>query len=127
MPHNTPLAAIEALVAAREAGDVETALTCYTDNPIIVSQPGTVVSGTDAARESLQQSFSMNGTLTINTREILQGENSALHYSLWNLYGVGQDGERFDLNGVSTDVLEKQPDDGWLIAIDNPYGVTLPG
>ncbi|WP_374216110.1 hypothetical protein [Frankia sp. R82] len=42
MSFATPLEAIVALVAARDAGDVAAALACYSPNPTRVAQPGTV-------------------------------------------------------------------------------------
>lgn len=43
----------------------------------------------------------------------------------WRLQGTAQDGTAFDLSGRTADVLRRQPDGGWLMAIDNPYGTDL--
>jgi len=43
----TTLAAITALVDARNSGDIDTALACYEPDATIVAQPGLTLSGLD--------------------------------------------------------------------------------
>jgi hypothetical protein len=54
MTFATPLEAITGLVAARDAGDIDEALACYTLLPTLVVQPGTVASGREAPRQVLE-------------------------------------------------------------------------
>jgi ketosteroid isomerase-like protein len=121
MTYPTALAAIEALVQARDAGDVAVALGCYTDNPTLVAQPGVVVTGQAAARSVLEGFIALKAQFTVTARQILETDGTALHYSSWTLRGA--DGFGIAFAGISTDVLERQSDGGWLLSIDNPYGV----
>jgi ketosteroid isomerase-like protein len=123
MTYESPLAAITALVAARDSGDIPAALACYSANPTLVAQPGTVVSGRDAAQAVLEGFVGFNATFTVLSRVILEAESSALHYSSWTLKGA--EGSGIDFAGVSTDVFEKQSDGAWLLSIDNPYGGSI--
>jgi ketosteroid isomerase-like protein len=123
MTYATPLESITALVAARDAGDVATALGCYVSNPTLVAQPGTVVTGQDAAKAVLEGFIGFQARFTVLAREIVEAGTTALHYSRWTL--VGAEGSGIDFTGISTDVLEKQADGGWLLSIDNPYGVGI--
>jgi len=62
---------------------------------------------------------------TVEHRAIIEGETTSLHRIRWRLQGTGENGEAVDLSGCITDVLRKQPDGGWLLAIDNPWGTSL--
>lgn len=119
MRYESALSAITALVAARDAGDVETALGCYTANPTLVAQPGSVVTGTEGARAVLDGVIALDATFVVHSRWILEADTTALHYSTWTLKG---DGNGIDFAGTSNDVLQRQADGGWLVSIDNPYG-----
>ena len=58
-------------------------------------------------------------------REFVEGAEITLHLSEWTLTGVGSDGEPIDWSGRTCDVLRKQSDRGWLVALDNPWGTAL--
>jgi uncharacterized protein (TIGR02246 family) len=120
----TPLAAITALVDARNAGDIETALTAYSPDITIIPQPGTVLTGLDGARAALEGFIGMKPTFTVLSREVLESETTALHYSKWHFVGTAPDGSTLDVTGASTDVFEKR-DGGWLVTIDNPFGAGI--
>ncbi|MCM3882168.1 hypothetical protein [Frankia sp. R82] len=69
----------------------------------------------------LEGSIGFRARLTVTARQILPADMTALHYSSWT--PKGEEGSGIDFAGTSTDVFEKQPDGGWLLSIDNPYGV----
>jgi len=48
-------------------------------------------------------------------------------YSKWNLKGTGPDGKPVEMNAMSSDLLRRQADGTWLIAIDNPWGTAILG
>ena len=49
----------------------------------------------------------------------------ALYVARWRLRGTDPSGAPVVLGGESTDVLRRQPDGRWLIALDNPWGPAL--
>ena len=51
----------------------------------------------------------------------------ALFCSKWSLTGTGPDGKPMQLGGLSSDILRRQADGTWLIAIDNPWGTAILG
>jgi len=118
--------AITALVDARNVGDIEAALACYEDEPTVVAQPGTVLTGREGARAALAGFVSLVPDFTVSARSFLETADVALHYSHWILK-AGPDGTAFEVSGKSTDVFRRQPDGGWLLAIDNPYGTDVIG
>ena len=116
MDKKTPLAVIESLVAARNREDIESALACYEVNAAIVAQSGAVVGGEAALRSFIEASAGLR--LTFSDRRIIEGEEVALHFSRWS----GTVSTEKIISGHSADVLRRQSDGRWLIAIDNPWG-----
>ena len=51
----------------------------------------------------------------------------ALYHSKWSMRGTGPDGAQVEVSGQSSDVLRRQADGTWKIAIDNPWGTTVLG
>jgi ketosteroid isomerase-like protein len=125
MPYLTPLDAIKTLVEARDKGDVETVVSCYEANATIVPQPGTVQHGTKALREWLASFAAVRPKLNVTSREIIEGGDIALHCSAWTMNGTDPTGKPFEMKGRTADVLRKQPNGSWLVALDNPWGTAI--
>jgi ketosteroid isomerase-like protein len=124
---DSPLDTIIILVEARDRGEIELALSCYERQATILLSPTQVDDGKEPIRASLEGFVAMRPRFEVSARRIVQGEGVALHYSSWTLAGTGPDGEPLEFSGTSTDVLRRQPDGSWLVAIDNPYGIAVVG
>jgi ketosteroid isomerase-like protein len=125
MSFPTPLAAAEACVDARNAEDVDALLAAYEPGALVVVQPGTVLPADEGAHAVIESWKQSKPTLTTLNREILQAGATALHLMRWRLEATGPDGEALDLTGCTADILGRQPDGGWLVSIDNPYGTDI--
>ena len=125
MTYLTPAALFDAVVDSRNRGDLETYLGCYEPTATIVLQPGTVASGQDALRGFFAFFSSLKPTFTLTGRQFVEGEEITLHLSAWTLTGTDADRKPIAWAGRTTDVLRKQKDGGWLVALDNPWGTTL--
>lgn len=123
MTHTTPKALIDALIAARTAGDVDGAAALYEPNATIVSEPGQVLQGDEGVRSVLEFFTNLKPTFVVDSRDILESGDLALHFSRWSL--ISTDGSSVELQGESVDVFRRQPDGGWLVAIDNPWGQAI--
>lgn len=121
-PTNTPVRLLDTLVSARSSGDVAAALACYEPGAAIVVQPGVLASGTDAVRGVLEFFAASRATFAVSSRSVLEADGVALHLSAWTLRGTDPSGVLLDLVGRSADVARRQPDGGWLLAVDNPWG-----
>ena len=119
----TPLQTMLTLVDAREKGDMETALSCYETEATIVFGPGRTGAGQQALREFIE--FAMTLPVVFTSRNVFEGADVALHYSAWTSSSVDSIGQTQQLGGITTDVLRKQLDGSWLIAIDNAWGVSV--
>jgi len=127
MGGQTPLETVEMLTAAINKGDVEGALSMYEPTGVLVPEPGSVASGTEAIRRSLQGFISLNPNLTVHSCEVIDSGDIVLYCSNWTLKGTAPDGSPVEMGGTSSDVLRRQSDGSWLIAIDNPWGGAILG
>ena len=125
MPYPTPVALFDAVVDSRNRGDLATYLGCYEPTAVIVMQPGTIASGEDALRGFFAFFTGLEPTFKVISREFIEGLNVTLHLSAWELSGTDADGKPIEWSGRTTDVLRKQEDGNWLVALDNPWGTSL--
>ncbi len=124
---NTPLDTVNNLVRAINAGDVAAAVELYEPEAILVAQPGQLARGRAQLREALAGFVAMRATLTSEVQHVLEAGDLALYLARWNLRGTNPAGEPVVLRGESTDILRRQADGRWLIALDDPWGTQLLG
>ena len=120
-----PLDTINNLTRAINYGDIETALSLYESVAILVVEPDKVARGTAAIRTALEGFMSLKPSLKGEIHQILNVGDLALFCSKWTLSGTSPDGKAVEMTGVSSDILRRQPDGQWLIAIDNPWGTGI--
>ena len=123
----TPLETVNHLVRAINAGDLAAAVELYEPEALLVSQPGQLARGRSQVREALAGFVAMRATLTSEVQQVLEAGDLALYLARWSLRGANPAGEPVTLRGESTDILRRQADGRWLIAIDDPWGTQLLG
>lgn len=119
MIFSKPLDTISYLLAARSRGDVGAALSCYEPNATVVVEPGKIATGEATIKGFTETVISL--PITFGSHKIVEGEDIALHLSQWTL----RPAEGAEISGRTTDILRRQPDGNWLLAIDNPWGSSL--
>ena len=125
MAASTPRELIDDFFAKFNAADIEGVLAHYESDAAFVDEPGKVVHGTDAIRESLNNFFALKPNLTnVKTETILAGDIGTNH-TKWKLTGTGPDGEPVSMEGVAIDIIRRQPDGTWKMVIDNPWGPAI--
>jgi len=120
-----PNATVERLVAALNHGDLDTAVSLYEPQAQFVVAPGQTVVGREAIKAALGGMLGLKPKLTTANYRIVQTGDTALYISDWSMAGTTPDGHPVNVGGLSADVLRKQPDGSWLIAIDNPHGAKV--
>ncbi len=110
-------------VEAFNSGNVEAVLSLYERDATLVPQPGQVLSGLTAIGEALQQ-FQSRGKMAAETRYCINAGDVALASASWRIKGTGPDGKPIELHGTSADVLRRQSDGHWLLAVDHPFGAS---
>lgn len=121
----SPLDAVTQFVNALNQGDPETALSLYELGAFLVVQPGVVATGTSALRAALAGFAALKPTLTTEAYKILEADDLALYCSRWTMHGTDPAGNPVHMNGRSSDVLRRQSDGNWRIALDNPFGTEI--
>ena len=70
----------------------------------------------------MQRLVASRSRLTVNPRTFIRSDDVVLALGTFTLSGRGEDGTPFERTSRFADVLRRQADGRWLIAIDNPYG-----
>jgi uncharacterized protein (TIGR02246 family) len=122
MKTSNPLDAVNNFVSAMNKGDLETALGLYEPGAAFVVQPGVVATGLAAVREALAGMLSLKPTLTTEAYQVVEAGDVALYCSRWRMSGTDPAGNTIQNQGRSSDILRRQTDGNWRIALDNPYG-----
>ena len=120
-----PIDAILQLTEGINKGDVENAVAAYEPGASLVAQPGQVVTGTQALRQALAGFIALKPILTTEMYKLIESGDIALYLSRWKLTGKDPQGKEVKMAGTSSDILRRQPDGRWLIALDNPWGAAL--
>jgi uncharacterized protein (TIGR02246 family) len=121
----SPAETVSDLMAAINKGDLEAAMRLYEPDAVIVAQPGNIARGMDAVRAALAGFVALKPALKSEAHQVVEAGNIALLCSKWSLVGTAPDGKRVEMSGASSDVLRRQPDGRWLVAIDNPWGTAI--
>lgn len=106
------------LAAAFNTGNVDTVLSMYDVNGIIVPEPGKPVSGKEKFEEAIKSILSIKGKMEIKTVYCLQTGNLAVGRSEWNI----TDGKEVKVSAKGIEVMKQQPDGTWKIVIDHAFG-----
>ena len=95
----------------------------YEPDAAVVSEPGgDVISGLPALKENLEGYLSLAGQIDLRLQRCIQSGGVAILYSGWTMNGHAPDGREDSKRGQTTDVVRRQEDGTWLVAIDNPFG-----
>jgi uncharacterized protein (TIGR02246 family) len=126
-PSQTPAArspeeVIELFATLIGEGDTESALALYEEDAAFVPQPGQLARGRDEIRPALEQFAALRPTLTSEIEKVVAAGDAALLINSWDLRGTDPEGGEVTMSGRSADVLRRQADDTWRIAIDDPWG-----
>jgi uncharacterized protein (TIGR02246 family) len=111
-----------ALSEAYNAGDLEAMLSLYDPKAAFVIKPSRVTNSPAELRAAIQHFIALRGRLTVNPDSFARSDNVVLVLGTFTLSGSRSDGTPFERMSRFADVLRRQPDGRWLIAIDNPYG-----
>lgn len=127
MPGQSPLETLKQLFDAMNRGNIEAAIALYEPDAILMAEPGKLVRGKAAVRVALAGFIALKPTLVEQGHQLIDHGDLAMYYSKWNLKGTGPDGKPVEMNARSSDLLRRQADGTWLIAIDNPWGTAVLG
>jgi len=111
-----------ALSEAHNAGDLEALVALYEPKAAFVIKPGRVTESPAELRGAMQHLVALRGRLTVNPRTFIHSDDLVLVLGTFTLSGRRGDGTPFERTSRFADVLRRQPDGRWLVAVDYPYG-----
>ena len=124
---HAPTSTVNQLIEAINHGDLDAAVALYEEDGVLVVQPGKIARGSEELRHALEGFIAMKANLRSEAEQVIEYGDLALYLSRWNLSGTDPSGKAVTMGGQSTDILRRQRDGRWLIAVDNPWGAqTLP-
>ena len=123
MDRTTPIGTITMLVDARQRGDVEAAIAAYEPTATVVAQPGQITRGKGVIRAFIAAASGL--PLSFSDRQIIIGDDVALHFSKWSTTAEDASGNKREMTGWTSDVLRRRSDGLWLVAIDNPWAAAM--
>jgi uncharacterized protein (TIGR02246 family) len=122
---SSPIDTVNELSDAINRGDLEAALALYEPNAVLVAQPGQLARGSTELRAALGRFIGLKPELRSETQSVIEVDDMALYTGRWTLRGTDPSGQTTTMGGVSSDVLRRQRDGRWLIAVDNPWGAKI--
>jgi uncharacterized protein (TIGR02246 family) len=123
MAAHTPEAVHSEWMKAFNDGNLAEMVALYEPDSVVVSEPGgDVVSGLPALKQNLEGYLSLGGQIDLRLQRCIQTSDLAILYSGWTMTGRAPDGNAISLKGQTSDVVRRQDDGTWLVAIDNPFG-----
>ncbi len=121
MNSQSPVSIHQSYAEALNRGDMDALLRLYEPNAILVTGTETAVQGRDAIRESLMRLVALQPEFEITTVCVFEnGDDLALLKGKWSLTGVGPEGSAVVMTGDSSEVVRRQTDGSWLVAIADP-------
>lgn len=125
MARSSPSETVNDLTTAINEGDLDAAVELYEPNAVLVPQPGQTAQGRAAIREALAGFIALKPNLRGHAQRIVEAGDIALYCGRWTLKGTSPDGKKVEMGGTSSDVLRRQSDGSWLVAVDNPWGTDI--
>ena len=121
--HN-PADVYPTLLKAFNAGDIDATLACYEPQACFVLKSGHAARGAAELREMYRATFSYKPDLKLDVRKIISaGDDLVLVVVKWTSNTVSSSGEAKVWAGTATDIVRRQADGTWKLALDNPYGI----
>ncbi len=112
----------ELFVEAMNAGDLELAMTCWDEDTVFQTGPGTEpVRGMSDLRDALKAFIDLKPHLSVEEVHRVEAGDVVLVALKWHISGTGPDGEPLEIEATDSNVFCRQPDGTWKIRIDNPF------
>jgi uncharacterized protein (TIGR02246 family) len=110
------------LCDAYNAGDLDAVLALYDPKAVFVIKPGRITEGPAELRAALQRVVELHGRMDVRPETFVRSDDLVLVLGQFSLTGTRHDGTSFARTARFADVLRRQADGRWLIAVDNPFG-----
>jgi uncharacterized protein (TIGR02246 family) len=122
MPARTPEECDRLFGEHVNASDLDALMTLYEPGASLVQHDGVVATGHADIRRVLGRLVAMRPTLRLNVVKVVRtGEDVAMVYDDWTMSAKGPDGALIERSGRAIEVVRRQTDGTWRVAMDDPY------
>jgi len=119
----SPLDIVKKLDEAFNRKDIAAVLEFYTDDAIVVVEPGKLASGKTELKKFFEFVFKFDGIAQQDQIKVLEVSDIALFISKWHLTSKSPDGNTLiTKNFIATSVFRKDTNGKWRLVIDNSFG-----
>lgn len=108
----------KSLADAYNTGDLNTVLSMYDTNGIIVAEPEKPVSGKEKFEAAVKGILSIKGKMEIKTVYCLESADVAIGRSEWSI----RDGGEVKVSAKGIELMKRQQDGTWKVLIDHAFG-----
>ena len=115
------LQTIQTMTDAFARGDIDTVMSTYALPASVVAAPGQVVSGDQPLRAMFAEFVASGVNFTYGAHEVVLAGDIGLHLMAWEAPSP----DNGTMRALSVAVLQRQPDGGWKMVIDHPFGDTV--
>lgn len=105
------------------AGNIDALVALYEPEATLMPEPGKLVTGSAAIRESLAQFVAGKPRMSLTARLVAASGELAVTSAKWELAMTGPDGKPTIMTAESVEVVRRQSDRSWRVVIDLPFGV----
>jgi uncharacterized protein (TIGR02246 family) len=112
----------EQFCEACNGGDLDRLLRLYEPDAVIVERTGELTEGANAIRDHLSRLLAMRPTMRILASRWVIAGDLAQGSSQWRCDAVAPDGSPVRLEFHGSELARRQPNGGWRLLIDNPWG-----
>jgi uncharacterized protein (TIGR02246 family) len=123
MKAQTPEDVDRLFAEAVNAGDLDAIVAMYEPHASFVPSQENITTGKAAIRDMYIGFLAMRPKLSVTPKVVAQTGDLAVVTTHWEFSATGSDGKPTTMTGQSLEILRRQPDGGWLFAIDLPNGV----
>ncbi len=112
------------LLAALEAGDIETSVALYEASAVLFKKSGQTMTGHEEIRKNNAFLIALKPKFTIEfIKTTVSGDgNLATNRMKASMSGTTAEGKKIEGQIHTLEVLRKQADGSWRYVIDDPYG-----
>lgn len=118
----SPAKAVELLDQAFNTGDLDSLMSLYEPEAVVVADLGSTLRGADAIRSFFESALRSDSTAKQVQTKVIEADGIALFLSRWTLSSQKDTPDSNQRTFIATSVFRKQSDGTWKALIDNPLG-----
>jgi ketosteroid isomerase-like protein len=123
----SPEYAVELLDRAFAQGDLGAVLSFYEEAAVVITEPGNAARGPEELTSFFVRAMQSGASAKQLKTQVIEADGVALFLSRWTLHVKDAPAGVAARTFTATTVFRKQPDGGWKILIDNPFGPSILG